>query len=162
MGNWALVNDLRSEGINERVKMRVAQLIAVLKVMRQNKIDVFFNPTITVPQAKIGGASQPSVNSRPGGRYPLSADLGIPEITVPGGFTDVIYEPVFALSPANTTYTSVASNTMTKATIPMPFGVSFWAGPGDDGIVIKAASAYELATKHRYPPPAFGPLPGEP
>jgi hypothetical protein len=38
----------------------------------------------------------------------------------------------------------------------------FWAGPGNDPEVIKVASAYEAATHHRVPPPAFGPLPGEP
>jgi hypothetical protein len=39
---------------------------------------------------------------------------------------------------------------------------SFWAGPGEDGTILKAASAYEATTKHRRPPPAFGPLRGEP
>jgi Asp-tRNA(Asn)/Glu-tRNA(Gln) amidotransferase A subunit family amidase len=34
----------------------------------------------------------------------------------------------------------------------------FWAGPGSDSAVIKAASAYESATHHRVPPPSFGPL----
>ena len=42
---------------------------------------------------------------------------------------------------------------------PMPISMMFWAGPGSDSDVIKAASAYEAATHHRVPPPAFGPLP---
>jgi hypothetical protein len=36
--------------------------------------------------------------------------------------------------------------------------MSFWGGPGDEGVVIKAAAAYEAATHHRRPPAAFGPL----
>jgi hypothetical protein len=35
----------------------------------------------------------------------------------------------------------------------------FWSGPGSDAPVIKAGSAYESATHHRKPPPAFGPVP---
>ena len=44
----------------------------------------------------------------------------------------------------------------------LPIGMAFWAGPGEEGTILKAASAYEAATKHRRPPRAFGPLPGEP
>jgi Asp-tRNA(Asn)/Glu-tRNA(Gln) amidotransferase A subunit family amidase len=44
----------------------------------------------------------------------------------------------------------------------LPISLSFWAGPGEEGTILKAASAYEAATKHRRPPPAFGPLRGEP
>jgi amidase len=158
MANWGLVTDLRSEGITERIKMREVQRIAILKVMRQNKIDLFINPTITIPQAKQGGASQPTVNNRPGGRFALSADLGIPEITVPAGFTKVVYEPEFRLNATGTAYTSVAGSIKSTLPKPMPFGMSFWAGPGDEPALLTAASAYEVATKHRVPPPDFGPL----
>jgi hypothetical protein len=37
----------------------------------------------------------------------------------------------------------------------------FWAGPGSDDDVIKAASAYESSTHHRTPPPSFGPVSSE-
>jgi len=40
--------------------------------------------------------------------------------------------------------------------------LSFWAGPGEESTILKAAAAYEAATKHRRPPAAFGPLSGEP
>jgi amidase len=42
----------------------------------------------------------------------------------------------------------------------MPISMMFWAGPGHDSDVIKVASAYESATHHRVPPPAFGPVSG--
>lgn len=42
---------------------------------------------------------------------------------------------------------------------PMPISLMFWAGPDADADLIKAVSAYEAATHHRVPPPAFGPLP---
>jgi len=41
----------------------------------------------------------------------------------------------------------------------MPISMMFWSGPGSDADVIKVSSAYEAATHHRVPPPAFGPVP---
>lgn len=40
----------------------------------------------------------------------------------------------------------------------MPFSIVFWAGPGDEAVVLKVASTYETASKHRKPPPDFGRL----
>jgi hypothetical protein len=36
----------------------------------------------------------------------------------------------------------------------LPISLSFWAKPGEEGTILKAASAYEAATKHRRPPSA--------
>jgi Asp-tRNA(Asn)/Glu-tRNA(Gln) amidotransferase A subunit family amidase len=75
----------------------------------------------------------------------------------------VIYEPFFALNEKKDNYTSKANETTASTTdAPMPVGISFWGGPGDEPTLFKVASAYETATKHRKPPPAFGPLKSEP
>lgn len=151
--------DISSPGITQRMKMRDVMRMVIDKVMRENNLDVLVNPTITVPPVLHGGASQPQINNRPTGRFPLSADLGIPEITVPAGFNSVMYEPEFELNEKQDNYRSVANNTkQTTMKHPMPYGISFWAGPGDEPIVIKVASIYEQATKHRMAPPAFGPV----
>jgi len=159
MKNWENAIDLASAGMTQNIKMREALRLVVLKVMRQNSIDLLVNPTTTIPPARIGFASQPQVNSRPTGRFATSANLGVPEITVPAGFNDVVYEPRFALNAAKNGYASVA-NEQTKSTLerPMPVGISFWAGPGDEGVILKVAAIYEAATKHRQEPKAFGPL----
>jgi Asp-tRNA(Asn)/Glu-tRNA(Gln) amidotransferase A subunit family amidase len=83
--------------------------------------------------------------------------VGIPEITVPAGFNSIVYEPEYALNTGKTGYVTAANNDRrsTLAT-PLPVGISFWAGPGDEGVVIKVAAAYEAATKHRVAPAAFG------
>ena len=139
--------------------MREVMRLVILKVMQQNNIDVLVNPTTTIPPTRIGYASQPVVNSRSIGRFPTSANLGIPEITVPAGFNTVVYEPSYALNAAKDNYVSTANEDQpTTLRSPLPVGISFWAGPGDEPIVIKVASAYEAATKHRMPPPAFGPV----
>ncbi len=151
--------DIASRGITQRMKMRDVMRMVIDKVMRENNIDVLVNPTITVPPTLVAGGGQPQVNNRPTGRFPLSADLGLPEITVPAGFQSVMYEPKMELTEKQDSYRSVANDTeQTTAKHPMPYGISFWAGPGDEPIVIKVSSIYEQATKHRMAPPAFGPV----
>ena len=44
----------------------------------------------------------------------------------------------------------------------LPVGVDFIARPFDEAMLFRIASAYEAATRHRKPPPDFGPLAGEP
>lgn len=159
MLNSGAKTDIASPGITQRIKMREVMRLVVDKVMRENHLDVLVNPTITIPPSMHGGASQPSINGRPIGRFPLSADLGIPEITVPAGFQSVIYEPRLELNDKQDSYRSVANNTeKTTMKHPMPYGISFWAGPGEEPAVIKVASIYEQATKHRKAPSDFGPV----
>jgi hypothetical protein len=55
-------------------------------------------------------------------------------------------------------YIEVTGDVESRLAHPMPISMMFWAGPGSDAMVIKAASAYESATHHRVPPPSFGPL----
>jgi Asp-tRNA(Asn)/Glu-tRNA(Gln) amidotransferase A subunit family amidase len=159
MLNWENALDLESDGITRRIKMRDAMRLVLLKVMRQNDIDVLVNPTITIPPTRIGYASEPVVADRPNGRFPTSANLGIPELTVPAGFDSLVYEPEFELNAEKDAYESVSnSTTPTFLDSPMPIGISFWAGPGDEPVLFEIASAYEAATKHRRAPAAFGPL----
>jgi amidase len=159
MKNWENKVDLVSAGMTQNIKMREVLRLVILKVMRQNNIDVLVNPTTTIPPARIGYAGQPQVNSRPVGRFSTSANVGIPEITVPAGFNATIYEPDYVLNSEKTGYISAANNDR-RSTLefPLPVGMSFWAGPGDEGVVIKVAAAYEAATRHRKAPPAFGPV----
>jgi amidase len=160
MKNWENKVDLVSDGITRNIKMREVMRLVILKVMRHNRIDVFVNPTTTIPPARIGYANQPTVNDRPVGRFPTSANAGVPEITVPAGFNSIVYEPDYVLNAAKNGYIGTANNDRRSTLeIPLPVGISFWAGPGDEGVVISAAAAYEAATKHRAPPPAFGALP---
>jgi len=44
-------------------------------------------------------------------------------------------------------------------TLELPVGIMFFGRPFSEPILIRIASAYEAATKHRIPPPDFGPLP---
>jgi hypothetical protein len=74
--------------------------------------------------------------------------------------TDVIYEPAYALNEDKTNYESVLpeGTPRTRLPHPMPISITFFAGQGDEPVLIKVGTAYESATKHRFPPPMFGPV----
>ena len=161
--NWENLKDIRSDGLTERIKMREVMQRVILKVMRENNLDALVNPLTTIPIPKIGGPVEPQINSRPSNRFAFTADAGIPEVIVPAGFNQVVYEPKFALSADTKTYRSVSGTEKAMLDAPgLPISLAFWAGPGEEGTILKAASAYEAATKHRRSPRAFGPLRGEP
>jgi Asp-tRNA(Asn)/Glu-tRNA(Gln) amidotransferase A subunit family amidase len=142
--------------------MRSVLEMVVLKVMYENDIDVFVNAEQTIPPYPVGGPQEPEVNNRPShsccGRF--TALMGAPEVEVPAGYVQVAYDPKYALSPDKTEYVDLTGTVRTQMQYPMPISLMFWAGPGRDADTIKAASAYEGATHHRVPPPAFGPLSG--
>jgi Asp-tRNA(Asn)/Glu-tRNA(Gln) amidotransferase A subunit family amidase len=46
----------------------------------------------------------------------------------------------------------------TKLPHPMPIAITFFAGQGEEPMLIKIGTAYESATHHRAPPPEFGPI----
>ena len=159
MENWENTLNIQTDGITQRVKMRDVMRMVVNKVMQQNNLDVLVNPTTTLPPARIGYPGQPVVNDRPVGRFPTSADLGIPEITVPAGFNSIIYEPSYALNDKQDEYKETANETQASTMKnPMPYGLSFWSGIGEEPMILKVASIYETATQHRKAPSDFGPL----
>ncbi len=162
--NWAVLDDIRSEGNIERMQMRAVLQLVLGRVMHENRLDVLVNPENTLPHQKVGGPSEPTVNGRgaAGATQAITALIGAPEIVVPAGFNDVVYEPRFILNAAGDRYDAVPGYQRSVLDTPLPISLMFWAGPGDEAAVIRAASAYEAATRHRVPPPAFGPLPNEP
>jgi Asp-tRNA(Asn)/Glu-tRNA(Gln) amidotransferase A subunit family amidase len=159
MKNWESKTNIGPEGMSERIRMREVFRLVVLKVMHQNRVDVLVNPAFTIPQQTIHGPVEPGVRGRPGvpgsGQTPV---LGVPEIDVPAGFNRIAYEPQYVLSTDKKTYREVTGTARSALPHPLPISLAFWGGPGDEPTLLKVASAYEAATKHRSPPPAFGPL----
>ncbi len=143
----------------DRVKMQGVFRMAVLKVMRENDIDLFVHPNMTAPQWRIGIDREPTINGRLAAGPSITDLLGTPEITIPAGYNDIVYEPEFVLNEDKMGYTLVTGTTPSIMAEPMPFSINFWGEPGSEAILLKASSAYEVASKHRVPPPAFGPLP---
>jgi Asp-tRNA(Asn)/Glu-tRNA(Gln) amidotransferase A subunit family amidase len=142
------------------IKMQTALRMVVLKVMEENDIDAFVNPEVTLPHYKIGGPGEPGVDNRGTASCcaQFTALLGGPEIDVPAGYNQIIYEPQYQLSADKKRYITVTGTERSMLPVPMPISMMVWGGPGTEPDVIKVASAYEAATQHRVPPPDFGPL----
>jgi Asp-tRNA(Asn)/Glu-tRNA(Gln) amidotransferase A subunit family amidase len=156
MTNWQnKAIDPRATEITYHMKRREVLRMATMKVLQQNGIDVFLSPSATVVAGKLGYPQDPARKS-----YGYGAVMGIPEVFVPGGFVDTIYEPKFELSADGKTYEPKSGTTTTKLANPLPFNLGFWAAPGDEAKVIAVAAAYESATHHRRPPAGFGELKG--
>jgi Asp-tRNA(Asn)/Glu-tRNA(Gln) amidotransferase A subunit family amidase len=159
--NAANTTDPRPEkGKIPALQMQAVLRMIILKVMYENGIDAFVNPENTLPPMKLGGATEPEVLGRGSASccQRFTALLGGPEVDVPAGYIRTIYESQFVLSADKKRYEPVTGTVKSELPHPMPISLMFWAGPGNDPEVIKAASAYEAATHHRVPPPAFGPL----
>jgi amidase len=150
-------------GLIPYLEMQAVMRMIILKVMYENKIDVFVNPEQTTPPYLLGGPMEPDINDRPSRSccQTFTAMLGSPEADVPAGFVSTVYNPTLALSADKKEYINVTGAVESKLPHPMPISMMFWSGPGSDAEVIKVASAYESATHHRAPPPSFGPVPGE-
>ena len=69
MRNWEYTQNIAADGITRRLKMRDVMRLVLLNVMHKNDLDLFVNPTITIPPVRIGYAGEPSVKDRPSGRF---------------------------------------------------------------------------------------------
>ena len=153
--NWVHYKGHMSEGKADYLARSYIGRLALLRVMYENHIDVFVHPENTVPTPKIQGPNVGTISLD--GITPF---LQIPRVAVPAGTTDVIYEPQYALNGDKTNYISVLApgTQQTKLAHPLPISITFFAGQGDEPVLIKVGTAYEAATQHRFAPPAFGPL----
>jgi Asp-tRNA(Asn)/Glu-tRNA(Gln) amidotransferase A subunit family amidase len=118
-------------------------------------VDALVYPTMNVPPLKIEQPDEPTVNNRAGYHWTVFGQQGFPTMTVPAGFTTQVYDRV--LDPSSPGGTRLVGPTPAR----LPIGVDFAGRPFDEPTLLKIASAYTAATKHRVPPPEFGPLPSE-
>jgi len=165
--NWEEIDDLHSppKGIAENIQRREFLRRVLMKVILENKLDVLIQVHTALPPGKIGLAPEPGLNNR-AISYPLGPNAGITEVLIPAGYVQTAYDPTFELATDANGRKFYRSRTGTTPTTPpapgVPFSINFLAEPGMEHLIIKAASAYQDASKRRVPPPAFGPLPGEP
>jgi Asp-tRNA(Asn)/Glu-tRNA(Gln) amidotransferase A subunit family amidase len=161
-----------------RLLRRFSMQQMVMQCMAEQKLDALVYPTANLPPTKLGSASGPPPNSRAGVWTFLGAQ-GFPVITVPAGFTTEVYDwvrdskaeeiPASAFTgggggergeprPIEDRRLRLVGPVKAK----LPVGVDFVGRPFDEPLLLKIASAYESATRHRAPPSEFGPLKGEP
>ncbi len=168
--NWEEVRDLRNDlgsrqGIAEQVQRRELLRRVIVKVIQENKLDILIQLHSSLPPGKIGMAAEPSINDR-SASYAFGPNAGITEILIPAGYVRTVYDPTFALATdrhGRKFYVGRSSTTPTTIAAPgLPFSINFLSDPGMEHLTIKAASAYQAASKRRVSPPAFGPVEGEP
>lgn len=153
MKNWENKSmDIRTNAINHAMKRRDVLRMATLMVLEHNKLDLLISPSDTALPSKIGGPDPQRVG------FGYGAVMGISEVYIPAGFAKRNFESHFVLSEDGKRYDSIVDTESTELSSPLPYNIGFWAGPGDEAILIKVASAYENATRHRAEPPGFGPL----
>ena len=136
-----------------RLQTRFAYQNMLLQCMQDQKLDALMSPMSTVPPRKLTSPREPNANGRPPIGWSFIGQQGFPAITVPAGFTTQVWDRV-----PDGNGTRLAD----PVAVALPVGVDFLARPFDEGLLVRIASAYEAATKHRKPPPEFGPLAGEP
>jgi amidase len=156
--NAALIRDLRADAdAPSYMKMQSVLRMVIHRVMYENNIDAFVNPEQTTPPYKLGGAGEPEVNNRGTNSccQAFTALIGGPEIDVPAGYTEVVYNPQYKLTPDKTRYIAVTGTVKEKLEHPMPISMMVWGAPATEPALIKIASAFEAATHHRKPPPDF-------
>lgn len=154
--NWQALTTHDAPWKTEHLARSYVGRLALQRMMRENRIAAFVHPENTVPTPKIQGPSV-GINSLDG----ITPFFRIPRVVVPAGMSDVVVEPSYALNADRTDYVSViaAGTPRTKLPHPMPIALTLFAGQGDEPTLIRIGTAYEAATRHRTPPPAFGPLP---
>ena len=165
--NWEEITSLHNppKGIAENIQRRELLRRILMKVILDNKLDLLIQLHTALPPGKIGLAPEPNLNNRQIS-YPLGPNAGITEILIPAGYVRTAYDPKFELTTdasGRKTYRGVTGTVPTEIPAPgLPFSINFLVEPGMEHLALKAASAYQAASKRRVPPPMFPALPGEP
>jgi amidase len=130
-----------------RLQGRFAVQTILLQCMQDQRLDALVSPMSTVPPRKLTSPREPVSNGRNAIGWSLIGQQGFPVITVPAGFTTMVWD-------------RAADGSGTRLVGPvaaaLPVGVDFIARPFDEPLLFRIASAYEAATKHRRPPADFG------
>jgi Asp-tRNA(Asn)/Glu-tRNA(Gln) amidotransferase A subunit family amidase len=149
--------------MSERMLDRFMVQTTVLQCMEEMHLDAMTYPTNNTPPEMLGS---PTGAGGGGGRGRVTSSSlgrqGFPAISVPAGFTTEVYDSV--RDPQAPKGENGQPGTKWVGPFPavVPVGIDFVGRPFAEPTLLKIASAYEAATKHRKPPTGFGPLPDEP
>ena len=125
----------------------------VLQCMAQENLDALVSPAGNIPAYILGAPTEPPLAGRTNSVWGLLGQYGLPTLSVPAGFTTHVYDRVRDATARDGT--RLAGPAPAK----LPVGIMFFGKPFSEPTLLRIASAYEAATKHRMPPPEFGPVP---
>lgn len=142
--------------IANRLQTRWALQQVALQCMTEMNLDALTYPTGNIPAPKLAAPNEPTVNGRAANAWTLLGANGFPAITVPAGFTTIVYDRM----------ADAASKGGTRLVGPiaakLPVGIDFLGRPFNEPKLLQIAAAYEAASKHRIVPKGFGPVADEP
>jgi len=163
---------------------RTVLQMLINKVMADNKLDALVYPTKTVLAPRLAEPVEP-INLKTvqdkvtvvvdGEEYErtvervidlrapltprLSPNSGYPTIVVPAGFAKRVYDRAVVRGPDGS---KRAGDFLPPKPVELPVSMDFLGRAFSEPLLIRIAAGYEAATRHRRPPPDFGPLTGEP
>src|SRR5262252_2429262 len=131
---------------------RFAYQQVVLQCMAQENLDALVSPAGNIPAYVLGAPVEPPLAGRTNSVWGLLGQYGFSTLSVPAGFTAHVFDRVRdATAPDGTRLVG-------PVPAKLPLGIMFFGRPFSEPTLIRIASAYEAATKHRIPPPDFGPV----
>jgi Asp-tRNA(Asn)/Glu-tRNA(Gln) amidotransferase A subunit family amidase len=135
------------------LQTRFAVRTIVMQTFAELELDAVIYPSGNVPPAILTNPPEPVVYNRSNGVWTYINSKGFPAMTVPAGFTTEVWDRVRD--------DTQPDSTRLVGPVParLPVGIDFLGKPFDEPMLFRIASAYEASTRHRMPPPDFGPLP---
>jgi amidase len=124
----------------------------VHQVLAELDLDAVIYPTGNIPPGILTNPEEPTRNDRSPGLWTYVNSRGFPAMTVPAGFTTRVYDRVRDVSAPDST------RLVGPVPAKLPVGIDFLGAPFSEPMLFRIAAAYEARTRHRVPPPDFGPL----
>jgi len=147
------INSSSTLDLANLIQDRFAYQQVVLQCMAQDNLDAMVSPAGNIPAYILGAPIEPPLAGRTNSVWGLLGQHGFSTLSVPAGFTTHVFDRVRdATAPGGTRLVG-------PIPAKLPLGIMFFGRPFSEPTLLRIASAYEAATKHRAPPPDFGPVP---
>jgi amidase len=150
------LNSLLTLDMTRLLQDRFAYQEIVLQCMAQDNLDALVSPPGNIPAYILGAPIEPmtgGATTGAGSIWGLIGQHGFPTLSVPAGFTTHVFDRVRdAAAPGG-------MRLVGPVPAKLPVGIMFFGRPFSEPTLLRIASAYEAATKHRIPPPDFGLVP---
>jgi len=154
-----------------RMQRRFMTQEVLLQAYADMNLDAVVSPTSNIPPQKLGAPNEPTVNGRNSALWTgPGLTQGFPCITVPAGYTTQVYDRIRDPSapPPPPGWARGGGGgpggeqepTILVGPTPdvLPVGMDVCGRPFSEPTLIAIAGAYQDFTRHRHPPPDFGPL----
>jgi Asp-tRNA(Asn)/Glu-tRNA(Gln) amidotransferase A subunit family amidase len=147
------INSSSTLDLANLIQNRFAYQQVVLQCMAQENLDAMVSPAGNIPAYILGAPIEPPLAGRSNSVWGLLGQHGFSTLSVPAGFTTHVFDRLRdATAPGGTRLVG-------PIPAKLPLGIMFFGRPFSEPTLLRIASAYEAATRHRVPPPDFGPVP---